>query len=181
MKLTWFAGTTMRIHIGGAILLADAAGAPAEVDGRELLSGVDRRFALAVDDYALAEIDPAIWQPRRPARPLDVTDSTDFAVHVLRVGPDAVLVDAVGEPPLLLLCGEALPPVERWAGTAVTVLFGERHGLIALGTALLQRARPKLIALAAADAEIEATLVELGGRLGGTPLLALAPGLALEV
>src|SRR5688572_25230654 len=28
MKLTWFGGTTLRIHMGGKILLCDAAGAP---------------------------------------------------------------------------------------------------------------------------------------------------------
>ncbi len=60
MKLTWFGGTTMRLHIGGAMLVVDADGAPAQIDHTELLSGADRAFAL---DEDLPAVDPASSSP----------------------------------------------------------------------------------------------------------------------
>jgi L-ascorbate metabolism protein UlaG (beta-lactamase superfamily) len=44
MKLTWFGGTTLRIHIGGQILVSDPAYAPAAVEEAELVSGANRTF-----------------------------------------------------------------------------------------------------------------------------------------
>jgi hypothetical protein len=180
MKLTWFAGTTIRIHIGGQILVADADRAPASIEPRELVSGVDRGFALAVDDYSLAEIDPALWRPRRVGRPMDEPDGTP-EIRVLRMGTDAVLVDAPGEPPLVLLAGAGPPRFGRWASDAVVVLFGTGEAAVALGTVLLDVAQPRLIALAADEPTVELAIAELGEHLDGTALVSLEPGLALEV
>ena len=59
MKLTWFAGSTIRIHIGGRILVADPAGISG-VDAEELVSGADLTFFI---DEAGESVDPALWQP----------------------------------------------------------------------------------------------------------------------
>ena len=179
MKLTWFAGTTLRIHIGGQILVADADQAPAGVDRRELVAGADRLFSLAVDNYALAEIDPSHWRPRRAARPLD--EAAAGEVNVLRMASDAVLIDAPNEPPLALLAGPEAPRFGRWSNDAVLVLFGAGEALVALGTVLLDIAPPRLLALAADEPTIERAVAELREHLEGTALVSLEPGLALEV
>jgi hypothetical protein len=180
MRLTWFAETTIRIHIGGRIMVADPDRAPAFVAPRELVSGADLTFALATDDTALAEIDPALWRPRRAARPLDEV-SADREVHVVRMGPEAVLVDAPGEPPLALIAGSTAPRFGRWAEDAVIVLFGSGEALVALGTVLLDVAEPRLVALAADAAAVETAIAVLREHLDGTALVSLEPGMALEV
>lgn len=179
MKLTWFAGTTFRIHVGGRILVSDPHLAPASIAPRELVSGADDTFGLAVDDYRLAEIDPALWRPRRAARVIDA-DPVDEQVHVLRMGPDAVLIDAPGEAPLVLLAGEAPPRFGRWADEAVVVLAGSGEALVALGLAVVAATRPRLVALAGDQPAIEHAIASLRGHLDGTGLVSLEPGLALE-
>jgi hypothetical protein len=47
--------------------------------------------------------------------------------------------------------------------------------------AVLGTFRPRLMALAASDATVERTIANLRDRLEGTGLVALEPGLALEV
>ena len=97
MKLTWFGGTTLRIHIGGQILVMDAGAAPAGIDAVELVSGADAQFESRGD--GVPGVDAARWKPRRPARLLD-EGSDPETVAVFRAGQGATLVDAVGEPPL---------------------------------------------------------------------------------
>jgi len=180
MKLTWFAGTTMRIHIGGQILVADADDAPASIDRRELVSGADRTFGLAVAGLALPKIDPAQWRPR-PVKSLLDQAQPDVEVKILSVGHRIVLVDAPGEPPLVLIATSEAPRFGRWADDAVVVLFGAREGLVATGTVLLDIARPRLIALAADEADIDIAVEELREHLDGAGLVSLEPGLAVEV
>lgn len=151
MKLTWFGGTTLRIHIGGEILVADP---PA--GGGEIVSGADRTFRL---DDQLPEAGN--WRPR-PARRL--VDDERAGVLYYRLG-EAVLVDAAGEPPLIL---GLPPPLGRWGGEAVVVLF-----------AAADPPPVRLIALAFDDAD--AVLETMAPRLDGTGLVALEHGMALEV
>lgn len=179
MKLTWFAGTTIRLHVGGNILVADADRAPPGIDRQELVSGADRQFSLATDDYTLAEIDPSQWRPQRATRPLDATPAG--GVNVLRMAAEAVLIDAPGEPPLALLAGAEAPRFGRWSNDAVLVLFGAGEALVALGTVLLDVAPPRLLALAADEPSIEQAVARLGEHLDGTVLVSLERGLALEV
>ena len=180
MKLTWFAHTTIRIHAGGKILVADADEAPDFVDRRELVAGADRVFKLAHPDAAVPEVDPTRWRPRAARRPIDETPA-DEEIRVLSIGRRVVLIDAVGEPPLVLVASSEAPRFGRWADNAVVVLFGAREGLVATATVLLDVARPKLIALATDEQTLDLAIAELSEHLDGAGLVSLEPGLALEV
>lgn len=176
MKLTWFGGTTLRIYIGGRILVCDPAGAPAGIDSSELVSGADRTFEL---DGPLPPVAPSNWQPRRAGSLLnETTELPEVLVH--RIGPGAVLVDAVGEPPLVLATG-TISFTARWTRDAVVAVLGDHGRLPAIAASALQEMAPRLIALAGPEPAIEAVILEIGNRLDGTSLLSLEPGLALEV
>lgn len=169
MKLTWFGGKTLRIHIGGEILVCEADGALANIDRRELLSGADKAFSMRDGGPA---IDAARWQPRRPAALIDEAKRPEVLVH--EIGSSSVLVDAVGEPPLLLLAASV--SAGRWGRDAVVVAFaGDVAG------AMLHDVSPRLIALAMAEPDADAAISQLRNRLGSTALVALEPGMALEV
>ncbi|WP_127753174.1 hypothetical protein [Devosia sp. 1566] len=176
MKLTWFGGTTLRIHIGGLILVADAGVAPAGIDAAELVSGADRVFGLAAAEDCLPQVDLALWKPRR-IRPLD---AGPVEATILRAGAGLVLVHVDGERPLLLVAGELLP-FGRWLGDAVVVLFGSAGQLVANGRNLLERQPPRLLALAAADAELDQAIPALRAHLDDTALVALESRLGLEL
>lgn len=177
MKLTWFGGTTIRIHIGGAILVVDPADAPAGIDLAELVSGADS--VIAGFGAGLPTVATAHWKPRRPSRLLDDAE-TLLPVEAWSAGAGAVLVNAVGEPPLLLVTGET-PPLGRWADDAVIALFGDGATLLRLASAALDDTPPRLLALAGDEAAIDSTIPALRGRLDGTGLVSLEAGLALEI
>jgi hypothetical protein len=150
MKLTWFGGTTLRIHVGGEILVMNAPD-----DGGELVSGADRLF------WSSERLpDAGNWRPRSSGR---LIDAEPEGVLLHRIG-QAVLVDAAGEPPLVI--GYAEPG--RWGSEAVMVLF--------------EPAAPppvRLIALALDD--VDSAIARMAPKLDGTALVALERGLALEV
>lgn len=171
MKLTWFAGSTIRIHIGGRILVADPAGISG-VDPGELTSGADATFFI---DEAGDAVDPALWQPRRVAAMIDTDAVPEVLVHGIEGG---ALVAAAGEPPLLLL-KSAMGRAGRWARDAVVVVFGDEAD--ALAGQVLDEVGPHLIAIAAPDAVIERAVAALREKVGETLLVALEPGMALEV
>lgn len=168
MKLTWFGGTTLRIHIGGEMLVID----PSRHDGiepQELVSGADQVLR---SDGVLPEFDPSGWKPRRRS-PLDDMDHVPVAAY--RLEGRSVLIDAAGEPPLIL-AATGLTLVARWTADAVVVVFDA-----ASADAALERLQPRLIAVAADVAVVDAAFGALADRLAGTSLVALEPGLALEV
>ena len=177
MKLTWFGGTTMRLHIGGAMLVIDADGAPAGIDRVELLSGADRQIALG-DPGGLEAIDPAGWTPRKAPALIDAGESPE--VEIYRVGETAIVVDATGEQPLLLVTGQ-VGRMGRWATNAVVVVLGAPAAIPDLAAQVLEQLAPRLIAVAAPDAAVEQVMLRLATRLDGTGFMALEAGLALEV
>lgn len=177
MKLTWFGGTTIRIHIGGAILVVNPAGAPDGIDAAELVSGADS--VISGFGSELTAVDTATWKPRKPARLLDEGEVPP-EVEAWSVGAGALLIDAVGEPPLLLVAGD-IPALGRWAEGAVMTLFGDGETLAALGQAALDDRPPRLLALAGSEAAMDVAIPALRGSLDGTGLVALEAGLALEI
>lgn len=177
MKLTWFGGTTVRVHIGGAILVVDAESAPTWIDRTELVSGADH--VVAGFGATLPKVEAAQWKPRKPARLLD--EGTDLPpVDVWNAGEGVLLVDAVGEPPLLLVRGE-VPPLARWAEGAVIVLFGDGAAFGRSGLAVLKQQPARLIALAGDEASVDSAIGILRDALDGTGLVSLEAGLALEI
>jgi len=179
MKLTWFGGTTIRIYIGGQIFVVDPQLAPDDIDRAELVSGADRVLRLAGADEALVELDPAEWRPRRAQRAID-EEQAPQPIHAYRIGAGAMLVDAVGEPPLVLLSDQA-PSFGRWADGAVVVLFGVGEAMSALAEGLFVAARPRLVALAGDEVAIDFAVATLRENLNGAGLVSLEKGLALEV
>lgn len=177
MKLTWFGGTTLRIYIGGLILVLDADGAPAGIDAAELVAGADS----VVADFgaALPAVDLESWKPQKPARALD--EGTEVAqLRCWSAGHDAMLVEAGGEPPLLLLRGD-VSALGRWADGAVVVLCGDGARIAATGLGVLQQRAPRLLALAGDEAAVDLAVGALRASLDGTSLVALEAGLALEI
>ncbi|SEQ47240.1 hypothetical protein SAMN05428969_3170 [Devosia sp. YR412] len=177
MKLTWFGGTTIRIHIGGAILVVDPDGAPAGIDSAELVSGADQ--VIGGFGAGLASVDGASWKPRKVPRLLDEGEELP-AVEVWSLAAGAVLVDAIGEASLLLVSSN-VPALGRWAETAVVVLFGTGEHMASLGQVLLSDSAPRLLALAGDEPAMDIAIPALRDALDGTGLVALEAGLALEV
>jgi len=171
MKLIWFSGSTIRIHIGGRILVADPVGISG-VDREELVSGADLVFFI---DEAGEAVDPALWQPRRVAAMIDADEVPEVLVHGIAGG---ALIAAAGEPPLVLL-REPMQRAGRWVRDAVIVMFGDEADAIA--AQVLDENGPHLIALAAPEAVVDRAVGALRGRVGDTLLMALEPGMALEV
>jgi len=174
MKLTWFGGTTLRIHIGGAMVVVDPASAPAGI--AELVSGVDRVVERFGADLPVVVLQT--WKPRRAQRVVDEADEV-VPVEIWSAGDGVILVDAEGEMPLVL--ARSAPELGRWAGEAVVVLFGDSTELTALGQGMLNKSGPRLLALAGDEAAMDISIPALRELLDGTGLVALEPGLALEV
>ena len=180
MKLTWFGGTTVRMHVGGRILVVDPQAAPFAIDRNEIVSGADRVFTLIGDHRDLPGLDPEKWRPRKAVRFMDEAAHSPV-VHVYRIAPECALVDAIGEPQIILISGELLPRFGRWADDGVAVLFGDTDAMIAAGDALFAASRPRLLALATGDEAATTVIAALRDVLGDTGLMTLEPALALEV
>jgi hypothetical protein len=176
MKLTWFGATVLRVYMGGQIIVVDADDAPAGIDRRELLAGADRRLSLHATD--LPVVDAGGWRPRQPRAAIDEEPS---ALDVLSVGKRTLLLASPGEPPLLVADTSELPHFGRWIDTAVIVLFGSQGVRLALDIARRDLARPRLLALAAPDAEVEEIMLSHYEKLTELSLVLLEPGMAVEI
>lgn len=152
MKITWFGGMTLRVYIGGVILVTDP---PAEAG--EVVSGADRVFRL--DDPAIPLV--ADWRPRA----VRLVDEDNPPVLLHRMG-ESVLVDAVGEPPLVI--GTLPAEAGRWAADSVVVLFAASEP-------------PSVRVILLAMDDVEAAVAAMAQKLDGTGLVALERGMALEV
>ncbi len=174
MKLTWFGDTTFRIHAGGQIVVVKGEVTPAGSEASEIASGAD--YVVALGDK-LPPTDLRNWKPRPPMRVLDSGDATR-PVEVHRGEGHSLVIDADDDLPVLILPG-TLPEVGRWIEKAVVVLVGPDLLKRALG--LLEQKVPRLIVLASVEAELDAAFAQLPERLDGAGLIALQPGLAVEV
>lgn len=173
MKLTWFGNGSFRVHAGGAIVVVDGEAALEGVDRAELAGGADR--VVGAGD-SLPFVDGVSWKARKAGRLLDVGEEVR-PVELFSLGEGTMLVDADGERPLLVLTGE-MPGLGRWVERAVVVVAGadmaRRAGDVAAKG-------PRLLALAGDESEVEAAFAALREGLDGTGLMALEPGLAVEV
>lgn len=168
MKLTWFGGTTIRIHIGGSIFVCD----PRPIDGTdeaELVSGADHVFGLEDD---VAPIDLAAWLPARGASLLDGPRAPELHVQASR---RLAVIAADGEAPLVL-AASAPERAGHWARDAVVLAF-----TTAVAVAALAIFAPRLLLLAMPPEELDRAFETLPSQLRGTSLLALEHGLALEI
>jgi hypothetical protein len=174
MKLTWFGATALRVHIGGQIVVIDADRAPDGVDRNELKSGADLVLELGAPHVPA---DGGTWRPRPGQRLLDAGEGTR-AVDIWSLGERTMLIDPDEDMPLLVV-GGAVPELGRWAERAVVLLVGPALQEQAL--ALVNASLPRLIGLAGSEAAIDAAIGAIRERLDGTGLVALEPGLAVEV
>jgi hypothetical protein len=177
MKLTWFGGTTMRIHAGGHIVVTDAEHAPAGAEPAEVRSGAD--VLVSLDDSAIPSSDLSKWTPRRAGRLID--EGTLPPILLWRGYEESVLVDVVGEPPLFLALDSVYPFGKKWEKDAVVVMFlsATRATHVVLGSVVADIA-PRLIVLAGEESEVEIALAVSSSKLD-TNFVSLEPGLALEV
>ena len=173
MKLTWFGRTALRVYLGGQIVVVDPDAAPPGVDRGELLAGADRIVAAG---EVLPQIDPGTWRAKAMPRLMEEAPPAE----VVRLD-GALLVAAAGEPALVIMGDGPLPRFGRWAEGAVIVLTSVREGLVAEMTALLDVARPRLLALAMDSQTLDRVVDALAKHLDGTGLISLEPGLAVEV
>jgi hypothetical protein len=178
MKITWFAGVTFRIHIAGSIVVTDPDGAPGGIDTTELVSGA--QFVVSGDASDLSAFDPETWQPRKRGRLID-EDEGSAAISHYRLGARGLFVESVDDGVLALVDAGDAPDWGRWADNAVLVLSGTGSACAEQGRALLEVARPKLIALAIEDGEIDVAFDAIVPHLGDASLTVLEPGLAVEV
>lgn len=178
MKITWFAGQTVRIHIGGQIVVTEPRSFLAGVDGEELLAGADRRIEL--DNQALAPLDTKNWRKRRPQRLIDEAD-TGPGLDVWRLGERCVMIEAPEEPQVIICDVRHGQDWGRWADGSVVMLCGPVGNCAVEGRGLLDMARPRLIALACPDEQPGDAIEALRPLLAGAALLVLEAGLAVEV
>lgn len=175
MKLTWFGERTLRIHIGGQMLVANSDAVLPGIERVELESGADRVFGFP--DASAEMLDLTVWKPRRRGSMLDEPGGAGVKVWY---ADDTVLVEAVGEPPLVLVTG-AVPRMARWAQDAIVVLFGTGGVLLKAGNAVLDDFPPRLLMLAGEPGAVSHAFEGLRDRLDSTGLVALEKGMAVEV
>jgi len=178
MKITWFAAMTLRIHVAGRIVVIDPEGAPEGIDAGELVSGAQTVVSAASGD--IPAFDPATWTPRRRGRLIDEAEG-DEALSLYRLGARGLVADSADEGLLAIADSGAETQWGRWADNGIVVLGGTGAQCAGQGAALLEIARPKLIALAVDDGGIDAAFDGLAPQLGDASLIVLEAGLAVEV
>lgn len=178
MKITWFAGMTFRLQIAGRIIVVDPEGAPAGIDPAELTSGA--QTIVSAGEAGIPPFDAKAWRPRKRVRLIDREDG-DEALELYRLGSVGLVADSGDEGVLVLADAEHDPEWGRWADGAVVVLSGQGTACAAAGIALLDVARPKLMALAVNDNAIDEAFEAIVPALDGASLIVLEPSMAVEV
>lgn len=178
MKITWFADMTFRIQIAGRIVVTHVDGAPEGIDRTELIAGAQTVVSTQSSD--LAPFDPTEWRPRRRPRLIDEEEG-DEGLDLYRFGARGLVAYSVDEGLLVLEDAGAGAQWNRFADNCVAVLSGSGAQCAAHGTALLDIARPRLIALAIYDGEVDLAFDTLAPKLGQASLIVLEPTMAVEV
>ncbi|AEQ51617.1 hypothetical protein [Pelagibacterium halotolerans] len=178
MKITWFADMTFRIQIAGRIVVTHVEGAPEGIDPTELVAGAQTVISARSSD--LDAFDAVEWSPRRRPRLID-EEAGDEGLDLYRFGARGLVAYSVDEGLLVLEDAGAEAQWGRFADNGIAVLSGSGAQCAAHGTALLDIARPRLIALAIDDGEIDIAFDALVPNLSQTSLIVLEPRLAVEV
>lgn len=162
----------MRVQIGGQIAVVAPEGAPAHIDGAELLSGAD---IVVPSNENLPPLDPANWRKRCPSRLVDSNDDAMEPIALFRAGEGALVLESPYEP-LLIIAAAGSIPWGRWADDAVIVLSTDADS-----ASMLDTVRPRLVALCGPESAIDAVFEALRTHAGNAPVQVLDAGLALEV
>lgn len=178
MKITWFGGHTLRIQLGGEIIVIGSAAAPAGIERFELESGADRIHVFA--DPALDLFDAASWQKRRPQRMID-SDEMHKPVLIKRIGGTGIVLDAVDEPLLVIADSNQTPQWGRWADGAVVVFTGPMPQNAQCAVSALEVASLRMVALVGGEEGLDDAVDRLRPHLGSASLIVLEPGLAVEI
>jgi|TARA_A100001391_G_scaffold173091_1_gene134932 hypothetical protein len=178
MKITWFADMTFRIQIAGRIIVTHVEGTPQGIDRTELIAGA--QTVISAQSCDLGQFDPNAWHPRRRLRLID-EEAGDEGLDLYRFGARGLVAYSVDEGLLVLEDAGVGGQWNRFADNSVIVLAGSGAQCAAQGTALLDIARPRLIALAVDDGEVDSAFDTLVPRLGQASLIVLEPRLAVEV
>ena len=178
MKITWFAAMTFRLHIAGRIVVVHADGAPDGVDPAELVGGA--QTLVSAESPELAIFEPGLWRSRRWTRVIDV-DPGEEGLSLYRLSERGLVADSLDEGLLVVEDAGVAAQWNRWADGAVVVLSGTGTECAAHGMALLDIARPRLIALAVTDGEIDVAFDAIADEIGDASLVVLEPGMAVEV
>ncbi|WP_417581874.1 hypothetical protein [Pelagibacterium sp.] len=178
MKITWFADMTFRIQIAGRTIVTHAEEVPQGIDRSELIAGAQTVVSTPSSD--LAQFDFLKWRPRRRTRLID-REAGEEGLDLFGFGARGLLVYSVDEGVLVLDEASAGAQWDRFADNGVVVLAGSGTRCAAQGAALLHIARPRLIALAVNDSEIDIAFDALAAGLGQASLIVLEPNLAVEV
>jgi hypothetical protein len=156
------------------MIVVDPKGVPGSIDSTELVSGADMVVGLSGD---LPLADARKWVPRKVGALIDEAAALpEVLVH--RLGEGVVLVEAVGEAPLVIATGE-LPEAGRWGRDAVVIVAGKN--LPQTAVSVVNEIGPRLLAIAGGEHAIEETIEAVRELLDGTGLMAMEPALALEV
>lgn len=175
MKVTWFARTCFRLHIGGKILVIDPETAPAGIDAQELVSGADRVVRLGQPD--LPVFDPQKYRPIRRRSLIAEYEGDEIAVCT---HGERSLVIAATDEPLVILAPYETAKWGRFADDALVVFHADRIADAEAFSALVEAGRPRLVALAS-NAATDDIFTAIANAGDGLAVQVLDPALALEV
>lgn len=156
------------------MLVVEPDGAPDWVDATELVSGADKVLALSDD---LPVVEARKWALRKVGALID-EGAEPPEVLAFRLAEGVVLIETVGEAPLVIATGE-VPEAGRWGREAVVVVAGK--DLPGTAVSVVNEIGPRLIAIAGGEHAAEAAIEAVRDLLDGAGLMVMEPGLALEV
>jgi hypothetical protein len=193
MHLTWFGGSTFRALVGGRVVVTDGDLATSGFTASEIKAGADIVLALEGADPVLREIDPAIWRPLPPRRPLEGAPD-EARIFALTGGGKSgggksgggksgggLIVDGLGEPALVFLPAGA-DTLVAGAKMANVVVFGtgaETAGAVpGRINEIIAVMMPRLLSIAIDGFDLNDPGADF--YTSGTTLMVLEPGFALN-
>lgn len=144
MKITWFGGSTLRLYIGGKIIVTDADKAPDTLDAHEVSAAADQMMALGAGLRALKSLDVDHWKSKKPVRLIDQPEGQELDFYA--IANEALFIDEREEGPVIVAPAD-FAGWGRFADQAIVVLYGDANAIVSSAQSLLTTARPRLLAL----------------------------------